>query len=378
MPGKLLIVAGESSGELYGALLARELFREFELFGIGGEKMAQAGVKLVGQITHSFGAFEVISHFKKIQKNMENAVKIMPELDGVILIDFPDFNLNLAKRAKKSGKKVLYYVSPQIWAWRKGRIKTIKEVVDFMAVVLPFEEHIYKNTGIAVSFVGHPMFEVMKEELKQQSKTELRERFGIKQDTVVTLMPGSRPAEIKKMLPLMLSIVKRFDKKNTHFIIPKAPNIELSENYLKAITSSGNITILKEQAFTALAMSDSAIITSGTSTLQATLLQIPMIVVYRVNPLSYIIGKALIKGVKHIALPNVIADFMGIDGTRLPEFIQKLDENRIFNEMKRMIYDADYRQEIVKFLQKIRAYFLNKEPSKEVAQICRKLFLGHG
>ncbi|MCX7723763.1 MAG: lipid-A-disaccharide synthase [Thermodesulfovibrio sp.] len=381
MPSKLLIVAGETSGEIYGALLASYLREDFDLVGLGGKYMAQVGVKLIGEITHSFGVLELLGHLRKIRKNMDAVIRALKDVQGVILIDFPDFNLTVAKKAKDYGKKVLYYVSPQIWAWRRGRINTIKKVVDYMAVVLPFEEDIYRKHGIPVKFVGHPIFELMKQELKLESdelmvkdKELLRERFGIKKNTVITLMPGSRPSEIKMKMPLVLKLIDYFDKDKTHFIIPKAPNIEFSEETLKKLTSFGNVTILNEKAFTALAMSDVAVITSGTSTLQATLLKVPMIVVYKVNPLSYIIGKMLIKGVKHIALPNVIADFMKEGDIRVTEFIQKLDPRKIAEKVNILLYDADYRDKTINFLSEIRKYFINKNASKNVAEICKQLF----
>jgi len=319
--------------------------------------MAQAGIKLVGEITHSLGVFEVLGQLKKLKRNMEIATRALKEVQGVILIDYPDFNIPLAKKAKELGKRVLYYVSPQIWAWRKGRINTIKEVIDYMAVVLPFEEAIYKKAGIPVKFVGHPMLEAMMKELninkiedfKLQDKKVLRDKFDINQNTVITLMPGSRPGEIKRKMPLMLKLMKHFDCETTHFIIPKAPNIDFSETILKQITSSGNVTIFNEQSFTALAMSDVAVITSGTSTLQATLLTIPMAVIYRMNPLSYLIGRTIIKGVKHIALPNVIADFMKIGDIRVKEFIQKLDSRKIAKEINLLLYDNNYRENIINF-----------------------------
>ncbi len=381
---KLLIVAGESSGELYGGLLACQLKDSFELIGIGGKYMQAAGVSLIGNITHAFGAFEVVGHFKKIKENFKAAESALESIDGLILIDFPDFNLKLATKAKKLNKKVLYYVSPQIWAWRKGRIKKIKECVDFMATILPFEEDIYKKAKIPSKFVGHPMYELMNEELGYWLKVEntslgtlrenLRKKFNITKNTVITLMPGSRPSEIKRKISLMVNIIKTFDRDKIHFLIPKAPNIEFSEEIKQILSSFENLTILNEQAFTALAMSDLAVITSGTSTLQAALLQIPMIVIYKVNPCSYFIGKILIKGVKHIALPNVIADFTGIEDIRIPEFIQHLDVKKITEEIDHILCDEDYRKKTSTFLSKISKFFEGKEASKEVAAICKQLF----
>lgn len=381
MPPKLLIVAGESSGELYGSLLASYIKEDFDLIGIGGKCMAEAGIELIGEVTHSFGFFELIGQLRKIKKNMEVAIKALKDVKGVILIDFPDFNLRLAKKAKEAGKKVLYYVSPQIWAWRHGRLKIIKKVVDYMAVVLPFEEEIYKKAGIPVRFVGHPMFEVMIHELSSDSEDFLiqnpkllRNKFEIKQDFVITLMPGSRPSEIKRTMPLMFSLIDYFDKQKTHFIIPKAPNIEFDEETVKKLISFGNVTIFNERSFTALAMSDAAVIKSGTSTLQATLLKVPMIVIYKVNPLSYMLGKMFIRGVKHIALPNVIADFMNEGDIRVTEFIQKLDAKKIAEKINLLLYDSNCREKITNFLENIRKYFINKKASKNVAEICKQLF----
>lgn len=380
---KLLIIAGESSGELYGALLARQIIKDFELFGIGGKHMKAAGVKMIGDITHAFGIFEVISHLGQIKENMKIAEETLKKVDGVILIDFPDFNLKIAAKAKAFGKKVLYYVSPQIWAWRKGRIKLIKKYIDHMAVILPFEERLYKEANVPVRYVGHPMYELMNEELgrkgitvsiNEENKKNIRQQFGIKQESVVTLMPGSRPSEIKRKMPLMIKLIEQFDSEKLHFIIPKAPNIEFTDEMRKKLFQKRNVTIINEQAFTALAMSDAAVITSGTSTLQATFLQIPMIVIYKVNPFSYLIGKVLIKGVKHIALPNVIADFMNEGNVRVPEFIQKLNAIEISDEINRMLYDSYHRDQIINFLNRISKYFNGKEASKEVYSLCKQLF----
>ncbi|MEN2985334.1 MAG: lipid-A-disaccharide synthase [Thermodesulfovibrionaceae bacterium] len=375
MPGKLLIVAGETSGELYGSLLAKAL-NDFKLFGIGGKKMFQAGVELVGEITHSFGVIEILTHLTKLRKNMNSAIALLKDIDGVVLIDFPDFNLTLAEKAKRIGKKVIYYVAPQIWAWRYGRIKKIKKYIDFVASVLPFEEDIYKKEDIPVKFVGHPITELLKEELGLDfDKFRIRKSLGIESKTVITFMPGSRPSEIKKILPFMFRILQSLRNSNIHFIIPLAPNIEFDEITLKKFIFYENLTILKERSFTALAASDLAVITSGTSTLQAALLKIPMIVVYKLNPISYAIGRLFVKGVRHISLPNIIADFMNLDSTvRVLEFIQSFNEKEVLNEIERLIHDKDYRQKIINFLEKIGSYFIHRQPSQEVAELCRKVF----
>lgn len=380
---KLLIVSGESSGELYGALLARELIQDFDLYGVGGEKMEIAGVNLIGKVTHAIGFVEVLGKLRKIRETFSEVKNFLKKVDGVILIDFPDFNLKVAKEAKKLRKRVLYYVSPQVWAWRKGRIRKIKESVDFMATILPFEEEIYRRAGIPTKFVGHPMVELLRDELgvdfKDKSslerlKEELRRKFGLTDKIVLTMMPGSRPSEISRHMQLVEKIISDLNRKHIHFLIPLAPNIEIDERYQRVLNSYTNVTILRQSSFTALAMSDGALIKSGTSTLQATLLHIPMIVFYRVNPITYIIVKNLVKGLRHIALPNVVADFLEIDDFRIIEFIQRFDESKIIEELTRILHDEYYRKKSIDFLKRVSEHFYGKEPSKEVAKLCRELF----
>lgn len=380
---KLLIVSGESSGELYGALLAKELNQDFELFGIGGKKMAQAGVELIGEITHALGFVEVLGKLSKIKETYRVARDFLKQVDGVVLIDFPDFNLRLAKVAKELKKRVLYYVCPQVWAWRKGRLKEIRECVDLLAVILPFEEALLTKEGVRAKFVGHPIAELLMEELGVkfnsdfspfELKAKLRENFPVKDKVIIALMPGSRPAELKRHCKIIEKVVASFDSRVFHFIIPIAPNLESEIILRETFSSLRNVTFFHEKSFTALAMADVALIKSGTSTLQATFLQVPFLVIYRVNYLSYLIAKSLVRGVRHIALPNVVADFLEIDGFRIPEFVQHLDEERILSELNRVVTDQNYRQKFVDFEGKVSSYFLSKEPSKEVSKLCRELF----
>lgn len=386
MPSKrLLIVTGESSGEIYGALLARRLINDFELLGIGGKYMKEAGVEIIGSVTHAFGVLEVLNHLREIRENLRIAEEALRKVDGIILIDFPDFNLKLANKAKKIGKKVLYYVSPQIWAWRAGRINKIKKYVDQMAVILPFEEKMYRDFDVPVRYVGHPISELIREELDElglkniesitaEDRKKIRQTLGIEGETVITLMPGSRPSEIQRKLPIMLKLTEMFNKDKFHFVIPKAPNLSFNEEAIRSITEKRNITILNEKSSTALAMCDVAVITSGTSTLQATLLGVPMIVVYKVNPITYLLGRFLIKGVKHISLPNVIADFMNFDNSRVPELIQKISPFQLKEEIEKMLFDITYRERIKNFLMNISKYFVGKKPSEEVYKLCKQLF----
>lgn len=223
----IMIISGESSGELYGSLLARALKNSMpgvHLIGVGGERMKEAGVDLISSISDAFGLVEAVSAYSKIKAAFNRTVdamkKFMPEV--LVLIDYPDFNLKLARIAKSSGIKILYYVSPQVWAWRKGRVKKIAGLVDRMAVILPFEEKIYKSAGVKSEFVGHPILEEIESILvkggfeagyspNQELRTFFKTSLSLDPDKpLLSLLPGSRPNELNRHLPLMINVVRQF------------------------------------------------------------------------------------------------------------------------------------------------------------------------
>jgi len=369
----VMIVTGESSGELYGSLLAKALKTrcpDLHIIGIGGERMKEAGVELISGIASSFGISEVVSSYKALKETFKKAVSAMGKFspEVIVLIDYPDFNIRLAKIAKEKGIKIFYYVSPQVWAWRKGRVKTIAEVSDRIAVILPFEEAIYRDTGAQCEFVGHPVMEEI--ESMEQDKAALKVSLGLTAERpVLALLPGSRPHELKSLLPVMLDVVKAFVSKfpdyNYQFIMPVAPNIDMGKykDQLEQLKNKG-VIIKKENAVNALAASDLAVIASGTATLQAAFLETPMVVIYKVSPLSFFIAK-LVVNVRYISLINLISDKEVVK-----ELLQSgANAKNIISELKKILLDKDYRDRMTGQFRAVKDIFAGKRPSARVAEI---------
>jgi lipid-A-disaccharide synthase len=315
----MMIVAGEASGDMHGAKLAEALIarnRRMDLFGIGGDRMRSAGVRIEVD-AHRLavvGITEVIAKLPQIIDGMRTAKRLITECkpDLLILIDFPDFNLRLAAFAKKHGVPVLYYISPQIWAWRQGRVRKIRQIVDHMAVILPFEEAFYRRHGVPATFVGHPLMDQYHDLAPPPSPSNSEERLPI------GLMPGSRDSEVRKLLPPMLVAARLIEqRKRVRFLLSQAPSV--TPNLLQRMVDEADLDITLFRGDTGRLLQEAAlvIVASGTTTLEAALHQTPMIIVYKISPLSYQLGKALIR-VPHIGLVNLIA------GKRLaPELIQQ-------------------------------------------------------
>jgi len=236
--------------------------------------------------------------------------------DLVILIDYPDFNFPLARAAKKRGIKVFYYISPQVWAWRKGRIKTVRRVVDRMAVILPFEEALYRKAQVDATFVGHPLLDSVQTRYTRQ---EALARFGLQEGKrTIGLLPGSRKSEVERILPVMAETAQRIASllPGVQFVLPLAETLKKGD--VEAILSRHDIAVEVVSGAThdVIAVSDLAIVTSGTATLETALLETPLIVVYKMSPLSYLLGRLFV-GVDHIGLVNIIGG-----KTIAPEFIQ--------------------------------------------------------
>ncbi|MBA3071179.1 MAG: lipid-A-disaccharide synthase [Nitrospirae bacterium] len=369
----VMIVSGESSGELYGSLLAKALKAkcpETRIIGIGGERMKEAGVNIIAGIASGFGISEAFASYRRIKETFRKAVNAIEEFSPkvLVLIDYPEFNIRLAKVAKKKGIKVLYYVSPQVWAWRKGRVKTIAEVSDRIAVILPFEEEIYRGTGVQCEFVGHPVLEEI--ESMTEDRASLRKTFGLDKDSpVIALLPGSRPHELKSLLPVMIDVVRNFKAEfpdyNCRFIMPVAPNVDIEkyQTYISRLRDEG-VAVKKESAVKALSMADMAVIASGTATLQAAFLETPMVVIYKLSPFSYFIGR-LIVDVKYISLINLIS---GREVVR--ELLQsQADAKNIMRELKEIMLDKDYREQMITRFRTAKEMFKGRRPSVRVAEM---------
>ena len=303
----LVIVAGEDSGDFHGANLAealRQRLPQCRLSGIGGRKMKEKGVELVFPSARLavVGITEVLNRLPDILAGCRAIRKHLRETrpNLLVLIDFPDFNLHLvAPYARKLKIPIVYYISPQVWAWRQGRVVSINRLVEKILVILPFEEEFYRCHGVAVEYVGHPLLD----EFKYFRCKPHSER------PYIALIPGSRNGEVKRLLPIMLTAARLYarEKPNTRFVIPVAPSIktEFIQEMLPA-NLADHVTLLRQPLSKALEKVSFALVTSGTATLETALAEVPMVVIYKVNQLSYQLGKKLIS-VPHISLVNLIA-----------------------------------------------------------------------
>jgi len=371
MTETVMIVAGETSGELYGALLAEALKKkvpQIRVIGIGGERMQAVGVELLSGIASAFGLTEALSSLKTLKETFRKASGAFRAYrpSVLILIDYPDFNLRLAAEARKQNIPVLYYVSPQVWAWRQGRVKKIAKLVDRMAVILPFEEQIYRDTGLDAEFVGHPILDEMRQ--IQPDKKTLKAELGLDPDIqLISLLPGSRPHELERLLPLLLDTVKRsvHDLPGYQYCLPLAPNTNLIQykTLIDALQHEG-VTVSKGRSLKTLAASDYAVIASGTATLQAALLGLPLVVVYKVFPLTFWLAKRIVK-VKYASLVNILSKRKVVR-----ELLQEdATVENIILELKRMVSDTAYRTEMQKAYDDVRKIFAAKHASDRVSEM---------
>ncbi len=344
MSSRVMIIAGEASGDLHGANLVREVLKRdpsVAFFGIGGLRMRAAGVDTLVDASDMavVGLVEVFAHFSTIYRAFSRMRKLLwtepPDL--LILIDYPDFNLRLAGVAKKAGVKVLYYISPQVWAWRVGRVKKIAKVVDHMAVVFPFEVPFYEREKVPVTFVGHPLADTVH---PVYSPNEARERIGVDPSRkVIGLFPGSRRQEIRNLFPLILQsaglLKRRFPE--IQFVLPLATSLKRADidPFLEAVDFQ--VTVVEGMTYDVIQVCDAIITVSGTVTLEIAMIGIPMVIIYRVSPFTYMIGKRLIK-VDHIGICNIVA------GERMvKELIQdEAQPDLIADEIDKIISDAEH------------------------------------
>jgi len=331
---KYYIIAGEASGDLHGSNLIREIKKLDSNAAIrcwGGDLMQQAGGDLVKHYRDLafMGFIEVVSNLRTIFRNLkfckEDVLSFQP--DAIILIDYPGFNLRIAKWAKQKGIKVIYYISPQVWAWKENRVKMMKECIDKMLVILPFEKEYYKNKwNWDVEYVGHPLVEVIESKKSGAGNQE----SGSK---TIALLPGSRKQEIAIKLPIMLEAVKSFP--GYEFVIAQAPSLD--ESFYKTFTDPyPNVSSVKNKTYDLLLKSKAALVTSGTATLETALFGVPEVVCYKGSAVSYQIAKRVIK-VKYISLVNLIMDKLVVH-----ELIQNdLTPANLERELKQLLTDPE-------------------------------------
>lgn len=302
---KYYIIAGEASGDLHGSNLIKELRKLDSAADIrcwGGDMMRAAGAVVIKHYRELafMGFTEVIKNLPTILANLKNCKKDILEYkpDVLVLIDYPGFNLRIAKWAKQQKLKVVYYISPQVWAWKENRVKAIKETVDKMIVILPFEKDFYKKWQFKVDYVGHPLVEIV-----DQWQMAVDRRI-LSNKPIVALLPGSRKQEILKKLPIMLEVCKLFPL--YQFVVAKAPGQDDSF-YEELLKGYQNVSSVRNETYNLLLQSSAALVTSGTATLETALFGVPEVVCYKGSPISYLIARRLIK-VKFISLVNLIMD----------------------------------------------------------------------
>ena len=372
---KILIISGEASGDLHGANLVRELKKEspsLAFFGVGSKRMREAGVQMLADASEIsvVGGTEVLTHLGAIYRVYSRLKRFLKEErpDLLVLIDFPDFNIMVGKAAKKLGIPVLYYISPQVWAWRKGRIKKIAELVKAVVVVFPFEVELYMSAGVDVRFVGHPLTDVVKSEF---TKIEARKHLGLDHTRrTIALLPGSRKKEITHLLPDMLEAARELDTmfRDLQFVLPVAPTLTIDFIRQHVEVSGVPVKIVDGGVYDALRASDAAIVTSGTATLETGLMGVPMAIVYRMSKVSYFIGRLIID-VDHVGLVNIIAW-----KRRAPELIQLLGPpHNMAVAISKMLRDPVYYKEITDGLAAVRVQLGDAGASARAAAVVLSL-----
>ena len=345
---RVFFVAGESSGDLHGANLIRALRKadpaiEFE--GLGGRRMAEAGMALRYDLAGMavMGFSEVVTAFGTVRRVFQDTVAYLSQTrpDALVLIDYPGFNIRLGRKAKALGIPVIYYISPQVWAWKKKRIHTIAEMVESMLVIFPFEEKLYKDIGVDCVYVGHPL-------LDHIAATQTTNPYG--DDLVIGLLPGSREQEIRRLLPVMLEVGRGIQ--NAHprarFVTPCVDSAR--ERQVRAVSGPFPLETVVGKTYDILSAARFCLVASGTATLETALFRVPMIILYKVSRLNYWIARRVVH-VEHIGIVNILA------GRRIvPEFIQRdARSDAILPRALELIDDTPAREQMLRDLAAVRA-----------------------
>ncbi|MBZ4335387.1 lipid-A-disaccharide synthase [Corallococcus interemptor] len=355
-PPRILVVAGEASGDTHASELVaalQALRPDLTFFGMGGARLAARGVELIhdAREVSVMGITEVLPRIPRILRIMKDLAQAAEERrpDCAILVDIPDFNLRLAKKLKALGIPVAYYVSPMIWAWRRGRVRTIQRLVDRMLCILPFEEDFYREAGVPARYVGSPVLEQMP---PSASAREFRQRLGLPEDApTLALLPGSRMSEIRRILPTLVGAAKQLvsERPGLQVVVPVAPTIA-KEEILSRFEGSGVTPVLVDgRAPEVVGASDAAVVASGTAVLEAGLMERPLVVVYRVSLVTYWVGRLMLK-VAFVSLINLLA------GRRVvPELLQgEMTPENIASEVRRVWLPGAPRDAMVQGLAEVR------------------------
>ncbi len=369
MVHRVMMIAGEVSGDVHGAGVVRELKRRqpsIEIYGIGGERMEREGMTLTYHVRElSFmGFIEVLKHLpliRSVERTLEQLL-VLKKPDVVVLIDYPGFNLRFARKVKKHGVKVVYYISPQVWAWKKGRVKKMRGLLDKMLVVFPFEEEIYRNEGIDVKFVGHPLLEELNVEF---TRDQFCKRFGVDpQKKILALIPGSRRQEVQNLFSVMARAAGVLqDEEDLEVVVAVAPNLH-KELFRMYLPESNRLHFVENATHEVMKYADLAVVTSGTATLETACFETPMIIVYRTSWLTYLIARSLVR-IKNIGLVNIVAG-----KTIVPELIQhNVTVQRIVELASGLINNEAQQTAMEKSLSAVKGLLGTKIASANVADV---------
>ena len=367
----MFIVAGEASGDLHASHLARRLLTldpELVLKGMGGDNMRRAGVDILIDASRLavVGLIEVLANYRTIKAALEQLKQTIKETppDLLILVDYQEFNQRLAAYAKSIGVKVLFYIGPQVWAWRPKRVYKMGAIVDQMAVIFPFEVELYRNANVPVEFTGHPLVE---EVVADKTTTEARELLDLDDTITVGLFPGSRRSEIKRVLPIQLAAAKKLLKKNPdlQFVMPLAESLDdaVLDPYIEDIAGL-RVAVINGRPYDVMQSCDAIITASGTATLEIALMGIPMAIVYKISWISYFLLKFMVS-IDRIGLVNIVANKMIVR-----EFLQgKARPGKIAGEILRILSNKDYNETMRNELSQVREKLGDSRGTTHVAQL---------
>ena len=378
----VLIVAGEASGDLHGASLIRELKKldsSLKICGIGGDKMKAEGMELIYHIDKMafLGFVEVIKHLpfiKKVQRDLIDEVK-KRNVTQLVLIDYPGFNLSIAKKLKQLEPELklelIYYITPQVWAWGKGRVNKIRELFKKVLVVFPFEEKFFKEKNVNAEFVGHPLIqEIIGYDFKSRNLLDNKFKLDPAKE-ILLILPGSRKQEVKSIFPEAIKAAEKIaDELDMQIIVACSSNLD--EKIFHELTNEKNFKVIKDHTYDLMKHSKFGIVKSGTSTLEAGLLELPMIIVYKTSALTYAIGKSLVK-IKNFGMANII-----LGEQVVPELIQNdANADKIYDEAKNILSDDDLYEDIKRKLSRIKKVLGDKDAPKNAAKIIYSLMNEH-
>jgi lipid-A-disaccharide synthase len=378
----VLIIAGEVSGDLHGASLIRELKKldsSLKIFGIGGDKMQAEGMELIYHIDKMafLGFVEVIKHLpfiKRVQRDVIDEVK-KRKVRKVVLIDYPGFNLNLAKKLKhleiEPELKLIYYITPQVWAWGKGRVNKIKELFNKVLVVFPFEEKFFKSKNVNAEFVGHPLIQEI-DGYKFLTRDQLDKKFDLDPaKEILLILPGSRKQEVESIFPEAINAAHKLSEEfNLQIVVACSSSID--EKVFYGLTNQKTFKVIKDYTYDLLKHSKFGIVKSGTSTLEAGLMELPMVIIYKTSMLTYKIGKSLVK-IKNIGMANIV-----LDEQVVPELIQNdANAENIYAETKNILSNNALLNQTKLKLRRIKEILGDKNAPQNAAKIIYSLLNEH-